>query len=156
MLSAHGNDKCACWDQMDQSVLCFGKGTPVPYPNISVDIRVLLLEPYHTRDSIIVGNVGNDVVNCMALLHSGVPTHLYHLPYNCSSAQRFTTDRGDRQRHLLPVPLSPCLNRLQSELICNVLENGVVGGAQVDKGSVGIITIAARAFAEVHWYYEVQ
>ncbi len=64
---------------MDWSVLRFGAGTPVPYPSNPVDIEVLLLELCHAKNYIVVGNISNDKVNCMAPLRSSAIAHLYHL-----------------------------------------------------------------------------
>ncbi len=78
-----------------------------------------------------MSNISNDKVDCIAPLCSSTVSHLYHLPYNRSSAQQHTIDCIKRRKSLFPNLASSCLYHLQSELICNGLGDEVVGGAQV-------------------------
>ncbi len=141
---------------MDQSVLGFSAGMPVPCPSIPVDIGALLLEQGHAEDNNVVGNIVDDEVNCMAPLRSSTIADLYYLLYDCSSAQWFTIDCSNRRRSLF-LDLAPsCLDRLKFKLICDGPGDEVVSGAQVNKRQIGVVALAARAFTEVHQDYEVQ
>ncbi len=128
----------------------------MPNSSIPVNIRVLFLEPCHAEDHIVVGNISDDEVNHMALLCFDTIAYLYRLLYDSGSAQQFTIDSSDRGRSLF-LDLAPsCPDCLKSELIHDGLGDEVVGGAQVDERQIGVISLAAWAFAEVHRHHKVQ
>ncbi len=64
--------------------------------SISVDIRVLIVEPCHAEFHSVIGNITEDKVNRMTPPCSSAITHLYHLTYDYGSVQRFMIDCSDR------------------------------------------------------------
>jgi hypothetical protein len=105
----------------------------MPYPSILLDNSVLFLEPCHAEYNIVMGNVSDNKVDRMALLHSCAITHSYHLAYNCSSAQRHTIDCDDRQQQFIFSLPPACLSPLQAEPIGHSLRDGVVSCTQVNE-----------------------
>jgi hypothetical protein len=107
---------------MDQSVLPSGASTPMPYPSIPLDIRVLLLEQRHAKNHVIMEDISDDQVDRVALLRSGTIPHAYHSAYDCCIAQRLATDCGDR----LQLSFPRCI---LAETIRSSLGDKVVSGA---------------------------
>ncbi len=99
--------------------------------------RVLLLEPCHAKDPIVVGNIGDNEITCMASLCSGAIAHPYHLPYDHGSTQQFAIDDIYRGISLFLDLTSSCLYRCQSKLICDRRGDEVVEGAQVNERQIG-------------------
>lgn len=80
---------------------------------------------------------------------------LYHMQYDHGREQWLTIDCGDRRECLFLDLAFSCLDRLQPKLICDGLKYEVVGGTRVNKCQRGVVTLAARAFVEVHQHYKV-
>ncbi len=121
-----------------------------------MDIGVSLLEPCHDKNYIIVDSISDDVVNHMAPVHSSTVAHLYHLPYDHGSMQRFTIDFSDRKRSLFLHLASSCLDCLRSELNYDRLGDEVLGGTPANERQMEVIALVTRVFMEVHWHHEVR
>ncbi len=54
------------------------------------------MEPCNTEYHILVGNIGNDKVDRVALLCLGAILHVHNLAYDSSSVQLLAIDSGNR------------------------------------------------------------
>ncbi len=82
---------------MVQYVFRSSAGMPLPHPKIPLDVGMLLQEPCQDNYHIEVGDIGDDEVDCMALLRHGAVPHTYNVVYDRDSVQRLTINGGDRQ-----------------------------------------------------------
>ncbi len=121
----------------------------MPYPCIPLDIKVLLLEPQHAEDHIIVGDIGDDKVDFVAPLCSSAILHVKQLAYNGSSAQGLANDCGDKWWLSFPC----CL---KADMIHYNLGSIVVSGALVNKRRLGVVTLATRALLQIYQDLELQ
>ncbi len=77
LLSVYSRNKCTGQDQMEESMLRFDTSTPMPSTSIRMDVRVLLLEPWHGKNYIVVCNISDNRVDCVAPLSTGIIKHSY-------------------------------------------------------------------------------
>ncbi len=118
----------------------------MPNTCILATIWVLLLQPGHSQNDIVVDNVGNDKIDRVASLDAHAIAYAHHMLYEGRSAQWLAIDRSDCRRFCDYLFLPPCLCPTHSDGIGNCLAYEIICGAQIDQCPIGQEAIALLPF----------